>query len=214
MVQKITEWTKKVECLTKHAKTHLHAAFSALTHGLIGRWVYVMRVSSLTSDDVFRPMERSLSETLIPVLTGQPTPGASVHSLPALPSRHGGMGILYPTAMRADQQAASTAISAPLVKRIMDQNGDTLQARRAQAVLKQTVRRTRADQMKITAENVLSSLKRLERRCALAAQEKSTTSWLAALPIQHHGFALNKGAFWDAIALRYGWPLRLTPLNC
>ena len=134
-----------------------------------------------------------------------------MRSLLALPSQHGGMGILDPTAMRADQQAASTAISAPLVKLIMDQNGEPLQARRAQAVLKQTVRRTRAEQMKTVAENVLSSLKPLERRCALAAQEKGTSSWLAALPIQRHGFALNKGAFWDAIALRYGWPLCLTP---
>ena len=120
MAEKIAEWTKEVECLTKHAKSHSHAAFSALTYGLIGRCVYAMRVSSLTSDDVFRPLERSLSETLIPVLTGQPTPRARMRSLLALPSRHSGIGILDPTAMRADQQAASTAISAPLVKLIVD----------------------------------------------------------------------------------------------
>ena len=36
----------------------------------------------------------------------------------------------------------------------------------------------------------------------------------AALPIEQHGFALHKGAFRDALALRYGWPLSQTPATC
>ena len=66
----------------------------------------------------------------------------------------------------------------------------------------------------MTAENVISGLKPLDQRCALAAQEKGTSSWMVALPIQRHGFALDKGSFWDAIALRYGWHLQMTPSNC
>ena len=214
MQRKIVEWTKEVECLAKHARSQPHAAFAALTHGLTGRWIYAMRVSSLPSDDIFQPLERSLLETLIPALIGQAAPAGGMRSLLALPPRYGGMGIFNPTVMRADQQADSTAISTPLVKLIMDQGGNLLQARQIQAVRKQTVRRMRVNQLKMTAENVISALKPLDQRCALAAQEKGTSSWLVALPIQRHGFALDKGSFWDAIALRYGWHLRMTPSTC
>ena len=41
------------------------------------------------------------------------------------------------------------------------------------------------------------------------AQESGASSWLTSLPIQEFGFALHKGAFQDALALRYNWlPLR------
>ena len=37
------------------------------------------------------------------------------------------------------------------------------------------------------------------------AQEKGASSWLTTLPLEEFGFTLHKGAFCDAIALRYGW---------
>ena len=40
------------------------------------------------------------------------------------------------------------------------------------------------------------------------------SSWLTSLPIQEHGFTLHKGAFVDALALRYGWPIAKTPSAC
>ena len=46
------------------------------------------------------------------------------------------------------------------------------------------------------------------------AQEKGSSSWLAALPFERFGFMLHKGAFWDALCLRYGWQLRLMPERC
>lgn len=46
------------------------------------------------------------------------------------------------------------------------------------------------------------------------AQETGASSWLTTLPITEFGFTLHKGAFADALALRYDWPLNRTPLNC
>uniref|UniRef100_A0A1X7TW94 Uncharacterized protein n=1 Tax=Amphimedon queenslandica TaxID=400682 RepID=A0A1X7TW94_AMPQE len=44
-----------------------------------------------------------------------------------------------------------------------------------------------------------------------AASESGASSWLTALPIKEHSFALHKGAFHDALCLRYGWtPLYLS----
>ena len=46
------------------------------------------------------------------------------------------------------------------------------------------------------------------------AQEHGASSWLTALPIQEHGFALHKDAFRDIPALRYGWQPSHLPTNC
>ncbi|XP_064397778.1 uncharacterized protein LOC135344497 [Halichondria panicea] len=46
------------------------------------------------------------------------------------------------------------------------------------------------------------------------ASEKGASSWLTALPLSEHGFTLHKGAFQDALALRYGWNPTNTPTNC
>lgn len=42
------------------------------------------------------------------------------------------------------------------------------------------------------------------QRVMLACQEKGASSWLTALPISDHGFALHKGAFHDEMCLRDG----------
>ena len=41
-----------------------------------------------------------------------------------------------------------------------------------------------------------------------------SSSWLTSLPIEEHGFCLHKGAFVDALALRYGWAPLKTPTTC
>ena len=52
------------------------------------------------------------------------------------------------------------------------------------------------------------------QRSVAAAREKGASAWLTTIPIEKHGFALHKGTFHDAVALRYGWPLRFCPENC
>ena len=44
--------------------------------------------------------------------------------------------------------------------------------------------------------------------------EKGASSWLSTLPIEEHGFALHKGAFGDALCLRYGWRPTHLPSHC
>ena len=44
--------------------------------------------------------------------------------------------------------------------------------------------------------------------------EKGTSSWLSVLPISDHGFALHKGAFHDAMCLRYKWHPPHLPSRC
>lgn len=46
------------------------------------------------------------------------------------------------------------------------------------------------------------------------AQEKGASSWLTSLPLEEFSFTLHKGAFRDALALRYGWLPSNIPTNC
>ena len=48
----------------------------------------------------------------------------------------------------------------------------------------------------------------------MAASEKGASAWLTTLPIEEHGFTLHKGAFRDALALCYGWPIRFSAEKC
>ena len=53
----------------------------------------------------------------------------------------------------------------------------------------------------------------MQRAMTLSA-EKGGSSWLCTLPIMEHGFALHKGAFRDALCLRYGWHPSNLPSYC
>ena len=44
--------------------------------------------------------------------------------------------------------------------------------------------------------------------------EKDASSWLSVLPTEEHGLALHKGAFRDALCLRYNWQPANLPNNC
>ena len=46
------------------------------------------------------------------------------------------------------------------------------------------------------------------------AGKKGASSWLSTLPLECHGFALHKGDFCGAVALRYGWTPQNLPSNC
>ena len=46
------------------------------------------------------------------------------------------------------------------------------------------------------------------------AQEKGASSWLTSLPLKEFDLVLHKGAFRDAVALRYGWLPKNIPTHC
>ena len=53
----------------------------------------------------------------------------------------------------------------------------------------------------------------IEAMCA-AFQRERTSSWLSVLPLEEHGFYLQKGEFRDALCLRYVLKLNYTPQTC
>jgi len=65
-----------------------------------------------------------------------------------------------------------------------------------------------------TFDDIYKKLASSLRKCVEIAREKGASSWLSALPVRKHGYALHKREFIDAICLRYGWRPANLPANC
>ncbi len=215
--KKITEWVEEVKTLSTIAKTEPHAAFSAFTHGLSSKWNYFLRVTdfeSLEATEQLQPLEDAVRTLFIPALTGHSPPGDLIRELLTLPPNLGGTGLINPLRVSADQYDTSKRISAPLVELVMKQDHQNGECSEAQRKIKATTRSEKQNRQKQSARNLLEQLPTPLQRSMELSQEKSASTWLTALPIENHGFALHKAAFRDALSLRYGWALKNTPSHC
>ncbi len=211
--EKISSWTMEVERLSSFAKSQPHAAFAAFTHGLCHRWTYLTRVLPV-QDCLLQPLETAIRQKFLPALTGQAPCNDQVRRLLALPPRHGGLGIANPVMLTQTQHSASTIICKPLVEAILKQEGTPSEVRALQHQLKNEQRKRRRKEQADAAKSLTPELPQDLQRSILSASEKGASAWLTTLPVEQHGFALHKGAFRDALALRYGWPLQFCPATC
>ena len=115
---KVKEWTTNVKCLAKIAETQPHAAFSALTHGMMAKWTYLSRTIPGIGP-LLRPLDDAMWSTLLPALTGRPPPSALEHSLFALPARLGGLGIGIPSKHATHEFCSSLLITSTLCNHIL-----------------------------------------------------------------------------------------------
>ena len=95
-----------------------HAAFSALTHSLASRWVYVARTIS-NIGHLLQPLEELLRTKFIPSLTGR---AALERELLALPACLGGLGLLNPSHLSTIEYSASMKVTQPLIDLIIKQD--------------------------------------------------------------------------------------------
>ena len=72
----------------------------------------------------------------------------------------------------------------------------------------------RRQQESAAASELKATLPSNLQRALIVSSEKGASGWLSTLPIEEHGFALHKGAFRDALCLRYGWHPSLLPSFC
>ena len=83
-----------------------------------------------------------------------------------------------------------------------------------QLTAKSTVRQQRRQQAAQAAENLKPYLSGTRKRVMELASERGASNWLTSLPIEEFGFCLHKGAFTDALVLRYGWTPSRIPMEC
>ena len=204
--EKVDSWSCCVAKLSDIAKVHPHNAYSAFTHGLCNKWTYFLR----TIPGIFSLLEPLEASKFIPALTGRFI-SDDERALLALPIRLGGLGIVDPQTVSDSEFAASEKVTSPLVGLILQQDMSFGCHVDAQHLAKSEVIASKRQAAEERATSVCDSLPSdMKRMISLL----SDSSWLSALPVEEHGFALHKGAFRDALFLRYGWLPSGLPVHC
>ena len=203
-----------MERLSSIAITQPHAAFAAFTHGLTSRWTYLARTTP-NIEELIKPLEETIRKVFLPNLTGRNAFNDTERDLLALPARLGGLGIFDPGKKSTLHYSTCETITAPLVRLILDQT----EAYAPEVKADQTRRRNNARKFHRqlearTANDLKETLPTKLQKALTICSEKGASSWLSALPISEHGFALHKGAFRDALCLRYGWRPSHLPSHC
>ena len=179
--------------------------------------VFVHRFSFLcrTIPDIechFQPLENCIRSTYIPSLTGRSPPSDLERDLLGLPPRLGGLGITNPITVSTGQFSDSTAISVSLSNLIKEQRLEyPFECIDAQITVKKTAHQQRQNYVKESASVLRDNAPAVLQRAMDLAQEKGASSWFTTLPLKEFNFALHKGAFRDAVALRYGWQSKNIP---
>ena len=164
---------------------------------------------------MLQPLEDAIRQLLLPAITGKSDISDLERDLIALPAHLGGLGIPNPTATSPTEHKASLQVTAPLVDAIIKRHGqfntDTI-AQQQQCKVK--VRKEKREAHSATVDNLHPQFPPKLQKLMEMTKQKGSSSWLVALPIESHGFALHKSAFCDAICLRYGWQPPLLPTTC
>ena len=214
LVDKVKVWSAEVLLLAKIAESQPHVVFSAFTHELSSRWHFVLcTVPDIA--EVLQPLEDVIRCTLLPVLLGISPPNDTLRNVIALPPNWGGLGILNPTMLSAQEYSASLAITEPLSHHIgSGQCVDYFQVKSEQLSRKSEIHLSKQSMYSNTSASLCVELDHASQVSLDLATTRGASAWFSALPLTEYGFTLHKAAFHDAIALRYGWPLHRTPSHC
>ena len=209
--EKVKDWVHQVSKLAEFAVSQPQASCVAFTVGLRHRWTYCLRtLPDIT--DLLAPLERVISEVLIPAITDHRVI-TEKRNLLALPVRMGGLGFANPSESSSLEYEASVSVTEPLVQRIIAQDHQPPDATDMQSA-KSHARAKKNEVLKGCEEVVKSSLSPRSLRAAELASEKGASSWLTVIPIQDQGYDLNKREFRDAIKMRYNWEISDLPKTC
>ena len=211
--EKIAQWCNEIRLLSAVALTQPHAAYAAFTHGFSSKWSYLSRTTPRLSSH-FEQLENVIRFDFIPALTGNPAPDDHDRQLFALPAREGGLGLGNPATTCELEYNSSRAMSEPLMEVILQQSEYSYSCLSDQIAAKSAFRDQKHLQIKHAVESLRSALPPSRKRAMELASEKGASSWLTTLPIEEYGFCLHKGAFADALALRYGWSPTRIPVSC
>ena len=211
---KVQELNNQLLLLADIARTEPQAAYAAFIHSFAHKFSYLCRTIPNIGSQL-QLLEDSIRLRLIPALTGRAPPSDIDRELLALPVRLGGLGLVNPTRQSQQEYQASIEISAPLKNLILEQKSDyCFECLEEQLKARRDTHKRNRDQAKSSATLLRASAPKSLQRAMDLAQEKGASSWLTALPLEEFGLTLHKGAFRDAISLRYGWQPLHTPSTC
>ena len=154
-----------------------------------------------------QPLEDIIHCLFVPALTGQAPPNEFERDLFALPPCWGGFGLCSLICHTSQEFSASLKITEPLCNLIFHHDLHYSEVKANQLSQKSSVRSLKQDYYFRSSTSVRQYLDSSLRLALDLAVVKGALTWLTALTLDVHGFALHKSAFQlqDSLALRYGW---------
>jgi hypothetical protein len=209
--EKVTKWCSELEKLADIAESQPHAAYSAYVHGYQHKFRYFLRTLSDIKEEL-KPLDEVISNKLIPSIVGSHLSEIE-RDLFSLPVKFGGMGLESIVSIADEEYSRSKQITAPLAAIIALQgsnlpNPDHVDHAKKEALSEKT------ENLKLKTAQIDNSISPGIKRSLVQAREQGASNWLSALPLEKHGFALNKLEFRDAIALRYNRHINNLPSYC
>lgn len=210
----VDEWVRQIEKLAELAMFEPHAAYTAFTSCIRHKYTFYMRTIPEISN-LLEPLEHTIRHNLIPALTEDRVVTDDERKLLSLPARLGGIGLISPVETSDEEYEYSSKAMRILTDAIMAQQKelpDNLEVHSKEA--KSAVRSSRRNHLSGVREDLRSRMNDEQKRSNEICCETGASNWLTTLPLQDKGFDLTKREFWDAIRLRYGWPIRRLPSRC
>ena len=208
--QKVEEWLEELKVLAKFAQMEPHAAFTALTHGLRGRYTYLRRTMSDTEASVKR-IDDFFERELLPALSYKKYFTSNDMCLLHLPARLGGLGLPPRAEAATFELRASMKMTGAQVDEILLKNTPhPVESVEKVHVAVDHARNLAKQERRKSAKDKLEELKQkpgVDKRQLKLLSTKGASAWLTTLPLKRHGCWLSKRDFQDALALRYNWSL-------
>ena len=212
--EKVSKWVAQLEILSEIAKFDPHSAYTAFTAALRHRYTFFMRTIP-NIGPLMKPVEAVIREKLIPALTEDRKVTDDERLLMSLPPKFGGMGLINPTQLSDLEYKASRLATSQLTEAIRNQMEKLPDDFNAKAKAdKVETRKLRSQFYSEQVDRLRDSVRPDLLKAMNMASEKGASSWLTALPIDDMDYHLNKREFWDAVRIRYAWPINGLPSRC
>ena len=130
--------------------------------------------------------------------------------------RYGGLAIPVVSEDAEVQRRISEVVTGPVVRMLRSGSNELTPARVVSdtSVLRRHQNNQRAAMHRTQLSELAPALSGPQRVLLETSRDAGVGSWLTAEPLASCGFVLNKSAFRDAVAIRYGWPLDELPSSC
>ena len=151
--------------------------------------------------------EETIRTKVIPAITGRPIPNETERKLFSLPIKSGGLNIKLPNDHLNDLEWSCLMSSAL-------EEHNPLTAELAQNRTKADIKQLKERNLRDTMNDLKQNLPEEQKYAVSLANQKGSSSWLNALPLERYNFNLNKSEFRDGLCLRYSWEPKNLPSQC
>eukprot|EP00794_Sanderia_malayensis_P001505 gene1505-biopygen1251 len=209
----VSSWCDQLKVLSRIAKSEPQSAYSAFVSGFRHRLTYHMR-TIMNIEDHLKKFDEILDTVFIPAITDGHICSSDERLLLSLPVKRGGLALPIFSSLSKAEYVNSRSVTFELGSRIKEQEKHlSPEAKNIKDAISAVIRKREENNIKLLNQ-LRDRMTKEQLRANDLACMKGASSWLTTLPLSSENFVLNKREFYDAIHLRFRWPLKFLPSSC